>query len=42
MMGYEGMMGGWGGGLVFGSLFQIELVVIGALLIAWLWKQVNK
>lgn len=43
MMGYYGdMMGGWGGIGVFGFLFHLELVIIGALVIAWLWKQVNK
>ena len=42
MMGYYSMMGDWGGVGVFGLLFHLELVIIGALLIAWLWKQVRK
>jgi len=42
MYGYYNMMGGWGGVGLFGLLFHLELVVIGALIIAWLWKQLQK
>ncbi len=42
MMGYYGsMMGGWGWGF-FGFVTWLEVVIIGALLIAWLWKQIKK
>ena len=39
---YGSMMGGLGLMGLFGSVFMVELVVIGALLIAWLWKQLQK
>lgn len=44
MMGYyyNSMMGNWGSVGLFGLLFQLELVVIGALVIAWLWKKLQK
>ncbi len=43
-MGYYGyeMMSGWGGGWLLGGILYIELVIIGALLIGWLWKQLKK
>jgi len=41
MYGYYNMMGGSGVGL-FGLLLHLELVVIGGLIIAWLWKQLQK
>lgn len=34
--------GAWGGLSVFGFLFQLEVVVIGALVIVWLWKKISK
>ena len=45
MMGYYSqMMGGWGwsGMGLLGLITWLEVVIIGALLIAWLWKKVNK
>ena len=44
MMGYyyNTMMGSWGTGGVFGLIFYAELVIIGALIIAWLWKRLQK
>jgi len=43
-MGYYGnsMMSGWGILGVFGLLIWLELPIIGALCIAWLWKNLNK
>ena len=44
MMGYYGsVMGGWSWGAMglFMFVVQVELVVIGALLIAYLWKKVK-
>ncbi len=43
MMGYYGYdMMGWGAGWLFGGILYLEIVIIGALLIAWLWKQLKK
>ena len=43
MMGYYGsMMGGWGFMGYFWFITWLEIIVIGALLIAWLWKQIKK
>lgn len=44
MMGYYGgsMMDNWGMMGLFGFLVMLELPIIGALVIAWLWKQLKK
>lgn len=44
MMGYYGydMMDGFGAAWIFGSIVYLEVIVIGALLIGWLWKQLKK
>lgn len=40
---YSSMMGNdWGALGLFGTLIHVEAVIIGALLIAWLWKQLKK
>lgn len=39
---YNYMMGDWGSWGLFGSLIHLELVIIGALIIVWLWKSINK
>ena len=43
MFGYYGsMMGDWGMMGFFGFITWVEVVIIGALLIVWLWKQIKK
>ncbi len=42
MMGYYGSMSDWGFMGYFGFVTWLEVIVIGALLIAWLWKQIKK
>lgn len=44
MMGYYGssMMGNWGMMGALGLIIWLELPIIGALVIAWLWKQLKR